>query len=70
MYDLHTGAQMRLALEEGEAIYYTAMGPRIAVENGRIYYYVRNEDNGAESLQSVALNGDDFKMLVKSEPLY
>lgn len=70
MYDLHTGAQMRFALEEGEILCYTAMHPRIAVENGRIFYYVRDEDTGAESLQSVALNGDDLKILVKSEPLY
>lgn len=70
VYDLHSGVQMRLAMEENEAMTYTEVRPRIAVANGRIYYYVQDTTNGAEALKSVALTGDDVRMLIKSEPLY
>lgn len=70
MYDLAGDSVMRIAMDENEALTYTEVRPRIAVENGRIYFCVQDTTNGAEALKSAALNGDDVITLVKSAPLY
>lgn len=70
MYDLYGGMLTEVAIEENETLTYAELRPRIAVKNGRVYYVVQDETNGAEALKSVSLNGDDVRTLVKSGPLY
>ena len=69
-YDLDTDELAMFEIDENDAMYYTEARPRIAVENNRIYYYVQDEADGAESLKSVALDGTDDRTLVRSAPLY
>ena len=70
IYDLHSGALLRFAFDENETMFYTEVRPRIAVVDDHVYYYVMNETNGAESLKSMSLTGEDLGLLVKGEPLY
>jgi len=69
-YDLESGSIELFAIDANEAMSYTEARPRIAVENDRIYYYVQDESNGAESLKCMMLDGSGIRTLAKSAPLY
>ena len=70
MHDLLRGTQTRLAMEENEAMICMELRPKIAVNDGRVYYYVQDMDNGTEILKSASLNGDDVVTLLKSAPMF
>lgn len=69
-FDPHTGGQTNFALEENEVMFYTELMPKVAVANGRIYYYALNEETNVEAYKCMAMNGSDVKTLAAGDPLY
>lgn len=69
-FDLDTGAKTSLSLEENEVLFYTERMPGLAVANGRVYYFVLNEQTNVESFKSMAADGSDVRTLAHGEPLY
>lgn len=69
-FDPDTGAKTSLTLEENEVLFYTERMPGLAVANGRVYYFVLNEQTNVESFKSMAADGSDVRTLAHGEPLY
>lgn len=67
--DMDNGEIVEIELPANEAVSYTELTPRIAVIDGRIYYYVYDWDEATESLKAMNMDGSDVRTLIKSEPL-
>jgi len=68
--DLNTGEIVENELPQDEAVNYGELIPKIAVIDGKIFYYICDWSDETYSLKVMNLDGSDVRTLVKSESLY